>query len=255
MVVASALIGGCFPPLTEDAEDTFVETSEQDATMPPLDTAAPDAAAPDTAAPDSAAPDTLLTDSSSLDTLGDSGTSDTEQPIDTTVIDTIAPPDTADPDSGAAFDSIGTMDTVDDDTSATLTCPGGCGHLDAACLRGFCELGTCRAELLSDVACDDGDVCTVSDRCTDGVCGGLARVCDDGKDCSFDSCDAAAGGCVADLSACGCGGDDALCDDGNACNGPETCGADTLCHPGTAVVCTPLEFPRFRGHFLKQPAR
>jgi Putative metal-binding motif len=55
--------------------------------------------------------------------------------------------------------------------------------------------------------------------------------CDDGIDCTQDSCDAAAGRCVHDA-------DDALCDDGVYCDGVETCSATLGCQSGPVITCS-----------------
>ncbi|MEM2963759.1 MAG: lamin tail domain-containing protein [Candidatus Anstonellales archaeon] len=39
-----------------------------------------------------------------------------------------------------------------------------------------------------DTTCDDGLFCTVNDKCLAGVCSGEERVCDDGNECTDDSC-------------------------------------------------------------------
>jgi hypothetical protein len=40
------------------------------------------------------------------------------------------------------------------------------------------------------VSCDDSDVCTTADVCAGGACaGGPALDCDDGDECTADSCD------------------------------------------------------------------
>lgn len=52
---------------------------------------------------------------------------------------------------------------------------------------------TCASEPVFDgTPCDDGDPCTLADRCGDGICGGLPRVCDDGLACTLDGCDGGA---------------------------------------------------------------
>ncbi|MEY3014431.1 MAG: hypothetical protein RIT45_3166, partial [Pseudomonadota bacterium] len=57
-----------------------------------------------------------------------------------------------------------------------------------------------RVEWTADGAlnCDDGDACTTGETCqVDASCGGgKTAVCDDGSDCTVDSCDAATGACV-----------------------------------------------------------
>ena len=47
--------------------------------------------------------------------------------------------------------------------------------------------------------CVDGVKCTLNDSCQDGTCGGMLADCDDGNECTYDSCDDAApagDGCV-----------------------------------------------------------
>lgn len=94
---------------------------------------------------------------------------------------------------------------------ATLACDDGdpCTYSDA-CVQGVCtgtrltcdddnpctadacdpETGACASRpVLEGTPCDDLDACTVADRCLGGLCGGLERACDDGLDCTFDTCD------------------------------------------------------------------
>ena len=40
-------------------------------------------------------------------------------------------------------------------------------------------------------ACNDGDLCTLSDVCGEGTCAGTPKVCDDGNPCTTDLCNAA----------------------------------------------------------------
>jgi subtilisin family serine protease len=44
-------------------------------------------------------------------------------------------------------------------------------------------------------SCDDGLLCTVDDRCDNGVCVGQASACDDGNPCTLEICDADSGAC------------------------------------------------------------
>lgn len=67
-------------------------------------------------------------------------------------------------------------------------------------------------------ACDDGESCTVGDRCEEGRCVGEPR-CDDGNACTFDVC--AAGGCEHRPL-------DSLCDDGSICT-QDVCDPDQGC--------------------------
>lgn len=61
----------------------------------------------------------------------------------------------------------------------------GCGGSCGDCLSGErCDVGLCVADPCAQAengaACDDGDDCTVEDRCIGGRCAGIAAVCDPG---------------------------------------------------------------------------
>lgn len=49
-----------------------------------------------------------------------------------------------------------------------------CSDKDGACTTGVCDPknGNCKAEPLSNIACDDGDACTAFDACDNGKCKG-----------------------------------------------------------------------------------
>lgn len=79
--------------------------------------------------------------------------------------------------------------------------------------------------------CSDGLYCTGAETCVSGICqGGTPVDCDDGIDCTVDSCDETADACKHVAS-------NALCDDKNVCNGTETCNATKGCQFGTDLVC------------------
>ncbi len=86
----------------------------------------------------------------------------------------------------------------------------------------------CRA----DVDCANGAFCDGLERCVGGECQpGVVPDCDDGLDCTRDSCDEAARQCAHFA-------DDALCSDGDSCNGEESCEpALGRCLAGFAVSC------------------
>lgn len=73
-------------------------------------------------------------------------------------------------------------------------------------------------------ACDDGDPCTLGDKCQAGVCqSGAAKDCDDEDSCTKDSCDKANGECDHEfVPQFGCCQTDADCDDRDACT-TESC--------------------------------
>ena len=122
--------------------------------------------------------------------------------------------------------------TVDETCSGSL-CKGNAAQCDDSkpCTTDSCDSKVgCKnvnKEELSD--CDDGDMCTDSDKCLGGVCkSGPKADCDDKDPCTTDSCDAVKG-CGTAPAADGAG-----CDDGDAETGPDTCSA------GKCVAGPPL---------------
>jgi hypothetical protein len=69
--------------------------------------------------------------------------------------------------------------------------------------------------------CDDGDPCTVDDRCVAGVCAGDRISCDDRDPCTDD-------GCAPDVGCFHEPGTGATCDDGNGCTREDRC-LDGVC--------------------------
>ncbi len=78
--------------------------------------------------------------------------------------------------------------------------------------------------------CDDGDPCTVNDRCEVGLCTGTSIACDDSDNpCTTSVCDD--GGCTEVAVA-----DGTRCADENACNGNEHC-VDGACVRECSSIC------------------
>ena len=101
------------------------------------------------------------------------------------------------------------------------------------CVPGGGEFSwVCGHTPLSDVPCDDGNVCTANDTCQAGVCTGTVVVCTASDQCHM------AGTC--DLVK-GCSNptqpDGTSCEDGNACTTGDSC-QDGTCTPGVGVTCT-----------------
>ncbi len=127
---------------------------------------------------------------------------------------------------------------------------GGCVH-DAEnlacddgefCTADVCNPSTgCESTLLSGLACDDGDPCSVNDTCTEGVCGGVARDCNDDNPCTDpDECSPLWGCLNTPVS------DGAACDNDGVCISGQCAGAcllDADCDDGVACtvdVCDPI---------------
>ena len=102
--------------------------------------------------------------------------------------------------------------TVDDVCSAGV-CNGSardCADVNG-CTDDSCNEGTDVCDNVPNAApCDDGAYCTVEDVCSGGTCGGSARNCSDGIDCTDDSCNEAS-------DQCDSGANDANCDDADEC--------------------------------------
>jgi hypothetical protein len=92
---------------------------------------------------------------------------------------------------GQDIDSIVVIDGTNNCNPGTLT---DCND-NNPCTDDFCDpsLG-CQHSNNTD-NCDDGNACTILDKCNGGACGGTAVVCDDSNPCTLDSCDTGSG-CV-----------------------------------------------------------
>lgn len=84
------------------------------------------------------------------------------------------------------------------------------------CTEDICLDGGCQHFPVSAI-CDDGNLCTLSDACNAGVCGGVPKDCADTTPCTDDSCNPATGQCIHAANTA------PFCDDGNACTLTDTC--------------------------------
>ena len=147
---------------------------------------------------------------------------------------------------------------TDDSCDSTLGCVGANNQLPCddgnACTKGDqCAAGSCQFVQLQDcddenpctgdwcddesgcmhqdltAPCDDGDPCTLNDKCVDGACvSGVGQQCDDGNSCTSDSCQQD-GSCLNAPA-------DGDCDDGNACTDGDACVAGE-CVGGAPLDC------------------
>ncbi len=118
-----------------------------------------------------------------------------------------------------------------------VDCEGCRGDADCSdgnpCTADTCDEATGRCESApapDGTRCDDGDACTMDDRCHLGGCFGVALRCDDGDPCTAESCDPASGLCVS-----GEAPDGTPCDDADGCTRGDICIAG-LCN-GEARDC------------------
>ncbi len=123
-----------------------------------------------------------------------------------------------------------------DNSECTLgdTCAGGvcvpgtelnCND-NNVCTSDYCLPATgCGHDSLSGNNCSDNSLCTIGDKCQAGQCApGPIDPCDDSKQCTLDSCEAATGCKHVNITG--------NCNDGNACTLGDVCQAD-LCKSGT----------------------
>ncbi len=131
------------------------------------------------------------------------------------------------------------------DTCTGGSCSGGtavvCTPLDQCHDVGTCDTGTglCSNPAKADgAACNDGNSCTQTDRCTGGSCGGSNPVVCSALDQCHDvgTCDTGTGVCSNPPKTSGTG-----CDDGSACTQTDQCDGGGACVGGNAVVCTPQD--------------
>jgi len=94
-----------------------------------------------------------------------------------------------------------------------------------------CTADSCHADhgcettpLVDGTSCADDDVCNGAEICQGATCtSGASLQCEDGNDCTLDSCDAVAG-CQTELAP-----DGALCDDLDACTTGDHCDGAGVC--------------------------
>jgi hypothetical protein len=166
--------------------------------------------------------------------------------------------DTCDPASGCKNQAIGDGTECDDGSDCTTDdhCTAGvCGGTGKVCDDGNpctangCSGGVCSFTALPDgTACQDGDACTLNDTCAASVCKpGAAKVCDDGKACTADACNASTGACTfTNLPVTATCNDGNACTTGDHCNGAGACvkAGDLMCLMGgtcSKVTCDPAQ--------------
>jgi RHS repeat-associated protein len=135
--------------------------------------------------------------------------------------------------------------TCDDFDACTIgeTCQAGqcqasqkvdCSGLDALCQVGVCDptTGSCSLQPAADgSSCNDDNLCTSTDQCLSGQCGGASKDCSQGADsCHVGVCDPTTGDCSLETLA-----DGSSCNDGSSCTELDVCTAGVC--GGTTVSC------------------
>ncbi|HVI02709.1 MAG TPA: MYXO-CTERM sorting domain-containing protein [Enhygromyxa sp.] len=125
---------------------------------------------------------------------------------------------------GAEYDDLGLAARSDSwiwGVAAPCESEADCLDDGWSCTAHACEAGACAYPLTAE-PCDDGDSCTDTDTCSEGMCIGTAITCGDTSICTFDSCDPERG-CVNDPIE-GCCLADEDCPEGATCLvGSNTC--------------------------------
>ena len=100
------------------------------------------------------------------------------------------------------------------------------------CTKDGCEVDKgCVFSKQTGIDCDDGDSCTLGDKCFGGVCkAGDAKTCTEGGDCVTVACNSKSGACEATPKAEG-----TICDPGNKCVQKPECKASKCV--GAAADC------------------
>ena len=110
-------------------------------------------------------------------------------------------------------------DGKDNDCDGDIDEDGNYEHLcndDNDCTTEFCDgEDGCSYLVLNGPECKDGDPCTVADHCEEGICVGQSVNCDDGNQCTKDTCDGLVGCAFAPVWG--------ECDDGDPCTLGDHC--------------------------------
>jgi hypothetical protein len=100
---------------------------------------------------------------------------------------------------------------------------------DNPCTDNICDAAVGCVTTLNDALCDDGDICSTGDHCDLGDCVSSGELpCDDGNECTDDSCSPEVG--------CEFVPNQGECDDGDPCTEGNVCAAG-WCVSGAVVDC------------------
>jgi hypothetical protein len=139
---------------------------------------------------------------------------------------------------GCVFSNVANGTTCNDgsvcttgDTCQSGTCTGNsisCPDDGNLCTTAACHPSTGCFQQNNTATCDDGNPCTINDRCASGACSGTAKNCSDSNPCTNDACDSGTGNCFYTNNT-------AACTDGNACTVGDVCSGGA-CQPGASSL-------------------
>lgn len=107
---------------------------------------------------------------------------------------------------------------------SAITCPDDAN----ACTSAACNPATGCFQANNTAACDDGNLCTINDTCSNGTCTSAPKNCSDGNPCTTDLCNPATGVCFYTNNS-------AACSDGNPCTTGDFCSGGS-CQPGAGTL-------------------
>lgn len=130
----------------------------------------------------------------------------------------------------------GTAGTGGGTVPDTCTEANDCSALNGPCSQGDCQEGKCVATPKNNFQpCDDKNLCTDNDQCSQGECKGVPKSCGQAAQCKIEACNPATGTCE-EMA----GNNGAACDDGDPCTSFGTCSGGT-CQKGPTIDCSFLD--------------
>ena len=108
---------------------------------------------------------------------------------------------------------------------AAITCP----EDDDICTTAACNPISGCYFFYNNTSCNDNNLCTINDHCSNGVCVGTTLPCSDGNICTNDFCNPSDGQCYHVNNS-------AACTDGNLCTTNDFC-SNGVCMAGPPLVC------------------
>ena len=140
--------------------------------------------------------------------------------------------------------TVATCDPADGSCSLVEPAPEGtvCRVAEEECLEdAVCVGRTCpefHLTMVDRTLCDDGNECTIGDRCVTGVCLPIrdASCLDDGNDCTDEVCVPTSGECVTEQAP-----DETPCIDDNLCTNSDTCQTGVCTSGEDELVCTDVD--------------